>query len=231
MSWLITIAMPAEAELLTQRWQGAGDVGGRPAFEGNLGSREALLLLTGMGQINAAQATTAALETRPELEAVLNLGCAGAYADSGLTRGQAVLASEVVLADMGVQTLDHLYGLDKVGIPLGQHVRAGEIYNRLPCDRELNGELLAANPGLAQGAFATVGRISGDPDTAAALTKRWGVVLEEMESAAVALVALHYAKPFAAIRGVSNIAGRRELDVAAGAGAAQEALLALGALS
>lgn len=52
--------------------------------------------------------------------------------------------------------------------------------------------------------------------------------MEEMEGAAVGLVARWYAKPFAALRGVSNPAGLRELDLAAGAEAAQRALLALG---
>ncbi len=231
MSWLITIAMPAEAELLTRRWQQVGDIGGRPAYEGGLAGQKTLLVLTGMGQVNAAQAASAALEAAPEVEAVFNLGCAGAYENSGLSVGQAALASEVVSADLGVQTTDYLHGLDKVGIPLGQHPEAGEIYNRLPCDRSLNIKLRAANPGLVQGAFATVGRISGDAEAAAAQQSRWDALIEEMEAAAVGLVALHYEKPFSALRGVSNIAGRRELDVAAGAEAAQKALLALEAAS
>ncbi|RJX36207.1 MAG: futalosine hydrolase [Desulfarculus sp.] len=225
--WLVIIAMEAEARLLTQRLAPAGPIGGRPAFAGRLGQQELLLLLSSLGQVNAAQAVTAALEARPEIAGVLNLGCGGAYPDSGLSRGQAMLAREVVLADLGVQTQAHLHGLEKVGIPLARLPQAGEVYNRLTCDPGLSGRLLAAQPELARGVFATVGRVSGDEATARAVATRWGADLEEMESAAVALVALHYGRPFAALRGISNIAGDRALDLAAGAEAAQRALLAL----
>ncbi|MEW5914371.1 MAG: futalosine hydrolase [Thermodesulfobacteriota bacterium] len=221
-AWLLIIAMEAEARLLISRLTPAEAIGGRPAFAGRLGGQDMLLLLSGLGQVNAAQAVTAALETRPEIAAVVNLGCAGAYPDSGLRQGQAILASEVVLADLGVQTQDYLHGLEKVGIPLAQGV-----YNRLPCDAGLNQRLLAARPELAQGVFATVGRVSGDQATARAVAARWGAAVEDMESAAVGLVARHYGRPFAALRGISNLAGQRELDVAAGAEAAQRALLAL----
>jgi len=225
--WLITMAMPEEAGLLIPRLRPRGRIGRHPAYEGSLAGERVLLLLTGMGQVNAAQAAAAALETRPGIQAVLNLGCAGAYPDSGLALGRAALASEVVLADMGVQTAGRLHDLDKVGIPLLRHPQHGELYNRLPCDHALSERIAAANPGLARGVFATVGRISGDQTTARAVAARWGALLEEMEAAAVALVALRYGRPFAALRGVSNQAGHRELDVAAGAEAAQQALLNL----
>lgn len=227
MSWLVVIAMQPEARLLIPRLAAIQPIGGRPAFAGRLGGRDLLLVLSGVGQINAAQAATAALEARSDLEAVLSLGCAGAYAPSGLSLGQAVLAHEVVLADLGVQTNGRLYGLEQAGIPLARHPQAGEIYNRLPCDPALNDLLSAGWPGLARGTFATVGRISGDAATARAVAARWGADVEEMESGAVALVALHYGRPFAALRGISNPAGDRRLDLAAGAGAAQEVLLAL----
>ena len=122
----------------------------------------------------------------------------------------------------------YLHEVDKVGIPLLEHPEHGPLYNRLPCDPELN-QLLSrgqSRPGPG-GPLATVERISGDPEIAQAVAQRWGALLEEMEAAAVALVALRYGKPFGALRGVSNLAGRRELDVAVGAEAAQRALLNL----
>ena len=45
------------------------------------------------GMLQIAQAVTAACERLPELTAVINLGCAGAYAASGLQVGQAALAT------------------------------------------------------------------------------------------------------------------------------------------
>ncbi|MCB2228465.1 MAG: futalosine hydrolase [Desulfarculaceae bacterium] len=228
-TWLLIVAMRAEAGLIMPRLRPIDDIGRRPAFEGRLAGREVLLVLSGMGQVNAAQATTAALEARPEVQAVINLGCAGAYAPSGLARGQAALATEAVFADLGVAKDGRLHELSVVGIPLYGARGKNDVYNRVPCDPGLAGLILAANPGLAQGAFATVERISGDPATAEAIAGRWDVALEEMEGAAVGLVALHYGKPFAALRGVSNLAGDRDLDVAAGAGAAMRALMNLDA--
>lgn len=226
-SWLITVAMAPEAGLLLPRLAPAGEIGRRPCWRGDLAGREVLLLLTGIGMVNAAQAATAALEAEPGINAVFNLGCAGAYAHSGLPTGRAALAREVVLADLGVQTGERLQGLDEVDIALAGRSSGWPVYNRIPCDPGLNELIIRANPGLARGAFATVGRISGDGPTAEAVARRWGAIIEEMEGAAVGLVARWYAKPFVAIRGVSNPAGLRELDVAAGAEAAQRVLLAL----
>lgn len=192
-----------------------------PLYRGALGGREVALVLTGMGLVNSAAALAAALEHLPRPAALINLGCAGAYAGSGLQVGQAALASQVVLADHGVRTSRKLHGLEKTGIPLLQH-QGEAIYNRLPCHGGLNRRL--ALPELAQGVFACVAQVSGDAATAAAVEERWGAILEDMESGAAAQVAALYDLPFACLRGVSNLAGARELDVKAGAEAAQKAL-------
>ncbi len=228
MSWLLCTAVPQEADLVIPHLEPAPALGGRPSWQGGLGRRPVRLVITGMGQINAAQAVTAALESLPRLEGVINFGCAGAYAQSGLGLGRAAVASQVVLADQGVLTRRRRHGLDKIGIPLGRDAAGRPIYNRLPVDRELSEQLAAAAGGLAQGPFASVGQVSGDPETAAGMARPWGALLEEMEGGAVALVALHYNLAFAAVRGISNLAGYRELDLAAGARAAQRVLLAWG---
>jgi futalosine hydrolase len=118
--------------------------------------------------------------------------------------------------------------LEKLGLPLMRDGQGRDYYHRWPCDPALNSLLAGARPGLKQGVFATVSQVSGDQATAAGLEARWGALLEDMESAAVAQVAALYGLPMACLRGVSNLAGQRELDVARGAGAAQEVLLALG---
>ncbi len=227
MAWLLAVAMEAEARLLLPRLSPANAVGGRACYQGSLAGRQVYLVLTGLGQVNAAQAVTAALERLPGMEAVLNLGCAGAYAGSGLAVGQAALATEVISAELGVASARGWRPLEALGIPLLHDGRGRPLYNRLPVDQALSDLLARANPGLARGAFVCVAQVSGDPATAQALAARWGGMLEDMESAAVAQVAALYGLPFAALRGVSNQAGARELDVAAGAGVAQEALLRL----
>ena len=211
-----------EAELLISRLEPAQPVGHWPMWRGVLGGQQVVLQLSGMGLVNAASAVTAALEHLSCISALLNLGCAGAYADSGLKTGQAALANQIVLADHGVRTSRKIHGLEKTGIPLLKG-RSGEIYNHLPCHAGLSAKL--ALPGLAQGVFACVAQVSGDPATAALVAERWGAILEDMESGAVAQVAALYNLPFACVRGVSNMAGARGLDVKAGAGAAQTAFL------
>ncbi|MCB2189524.1 MAG: futalosine hydrolase [Deltaproteobacteria bacterium] len=227
--WLLAVAMPAEARLLLDHFSPAGEVGGRPIYEGRLGPalgrRPACLVLTGMGQVNAAQAVTAVLERLPGVGAVVNLGCAGSLPASGLAPGDAALASEAVFADLGIRTGRGWHGIRRVGIPLGQGPAGEPLYNRLPVDPTLLDLLAAAFPDTPVGPFACVNQISGDPATAGELARRWDAVVEEMEGAAVALVARHYAKPFAALRGVSNLAGHRHLDVPLGAEAPQRLLL------
>lgn len=219
--WLLSAAMPQEARLLTSRLRPREPAGRWPLWRGELGGREVWLVLTGMGLVNAACALSEALHRLPQVAALINLGCAGAYAKSGLGLGQAALASRVALADHGVRTAGRLHGLEKTGIPLLE-VDGRPIYNLLPCHAGLNQRL--AGPDLAVGVFACVAQVSGDAATAAQVEERWGAILEDMESGAAAQVAALGNLPFACLRGVSNLAGARELDVAAGAEAAQRAL-------
>ncbi len=216
--WLISIAMQAEAKLLIDRLEPDEPLRDWPMWRGTLGNQEVVLQLSGMGLVNSASAVAAALERLPDICALVNLGCAGAYANSGLTVGQAALANQIVLADHGVRTSRKLHGLEKTGIPLLKY-QGQEIHNYLPCHEELTSRL--ALPELAQGLFACVAQVSGDPAIAAQVEERWGAILEDMESGAIAQVAALYDLPFACLRGVSNMAGARELDVKAGAEAAQ----------
>ena len=99
--WLLCAALAEEADLLIPQLSEIEMVGRRRAYAGRLGDQPALLLITGMGHINAAQAATAALERFAGIAGVISLGCAGAFAQSGLGMGQTALADEMVLADMG----------------------------------------------------------------------------------------------------------------------------------
>jgi futalosine hydrolase len=226
--WLLTAALDIEAKSLIAQLSAAAPIGGKQCFAGRLGRQVVVLMLTGLGPINAAQGVTAALERLPGLDGVINLGCAGAYSGAGLKIGDAVLASEVVLADLGMRKTNGILPLDNLGIPLYRDAAGKEVYNRIPVDRDLTDRLARIDPNLKQGVFATVGQVSGDHATAAVLELAWGAILEDMESAAVGMVAALYNKPFACLRGVSNMAGHRKLDVAAGAEAAQKVLLSMG---
>ena len=83
---------------------------------------------------------------------MVNLGCAGAYAGSGLSVGQAALASEVVFADQGVRSAQGIVPLDALRIPLYRDPKGRKIFNRIPVDAEISGLIAGKNPGLARGA-------------------------------------------------------------------------------
>jgi futalosine hydrolase len=228
---LLTAAMPSEAELLIPHLNGVGKLGKRPFWQGRLGKEKVWLVLTGLGMINAAQAVTAALENLVSCRVVVNIGCAGAYEDD-LGLGQAVLARRVVLADMGVKSQGTWRDLSAIKIPLIPPEEGQKpIFNVFECDKGLNREFLDVCPGLLTGVFATVSQVSGDIESARTVADRWQARLEDMETAAVAQVAALYQKKFTAIRGVSNLAGDRRLDVKKGAEAAQKAVLAYCGLS
>jgi futalosine hydrolase len=222
---LIVVAVGQEADLILPQLKSIDSIGGRHVYAGVIGGLEVLLIISGMGTVNAASALSAALENRSGLRAVLNLGSAGAYEGCGLQTGQAALATELVHADSGVLSQKKLHGLERIGIPLVHDPEGNAYYNRLPVDSAFSQALSQANPEIAQGRFATVNQVSGDGATAQRIQERWGVILEEMEGAALAQVALHYGVPFAALRGVSNQCGQRELDLKAGARAAQRVFL------
>lgn len=222
---LLLAAMPQETELIAPGLGPEGE-GPWPLMRGTIGGREVALCHTGLGLANAAAAGAATLARLGGVECVVNFGCAGAYAGSGLILGAAAVASEAVMADMGVACAGRWHPVRKIGIPVAHGADGGPLYNRLPVDAALGREIAGAAGGLIMGPFASVNQASGDEPTAAALEARWDAIMEDMETAALALVCLAHGVAFAAVRGVSNIAGRRELDIKAGSEAAQRALLA-----
>ena len=223
---LITAAMPAEVELIIPHLKKAGNLGRRPFWHGRLGKEKVWLLLTGLGMVNAAQAVTAALENLVSCRVVLNIGCAGAY-ESGPGLGQAVVAERVVLADMGVVEKHSWRDLSAIKIPLLPLTEGQKpVFNVFECDPGLNRGFLKSCPDLTTGVFATVNQVSGDIESARVVARRWQAQMEDMETAAVAQVAALYQKPFTSVRGVSNLAGDRHLDLKIGAEAAQRAVLA-----
>ena len=221
---LVVAAVAEELELLGSRLEPAPALGRRRCMSGKVGDTQVLAVVGGIGQANAAQATTAALEALGEgIAAVVNIGCGGAYPSSGLGIGDVAVATELVFADLGLATDRGLVGFERLGMALGEGPE-GPVYDRLGADSRLC-EALGSAGVQARGGFATVERISASESIAREVARRTGAIVEEMEGAAVGLVALHYHKPFAALRGISNIAGARELNLLAGALAAQRLLI------
>jgi futalosine hydrolase len=184
------------------------------AFRGRLGEKEIILAVTGIGKVNAASATTVLLERfTPQL--LVNTGCGGAFAGSGLSVGDLAVASCESFADEGVETVEGWRGLDLIGIPIFEG-RGGRIFNRIPVHGELAADALARalEHGFRGklGPFHTVSTCSGTSERGAELLLRFPGICENMEGGAVAQVALIYGVPFLEVRGISNMVEDRDLS-------------------
>ena len=189
-------------------------IGHLDAHRGFLGEREVILAVTGIGKVNAACAATLLLERfTPKL--LINTGCGGAMAGSGLGVGDLAIASEEVFPDEGVETPQGWRGLDLIGIPLFQG-RGERVFNQVP----VCGELAAGALGCAReqgfraelGPFHTVSTCSGTAERGTELMRRFPGICENMEGGALAQVALVYGIPFLEARGISNLVEDRDLS-------------------
>ena len=198
--------------------------------EGVLGSLRIVLCAGGIGKINAAIATTALIE-RYQPRQVINVGCAGAYPDSGLSIGDLVVAREEILGDEGVITSAGWLDFQGMGLPLlvqgDQHY-----YNEIPLTDSCvdNALLLAGRLGvtLIPGRFVTVSTCSGSWQRGEELARQFGAIVENMEGAAVALTCRRYNIDCIEIRGISNLVEERDLkawDIPQAVEAAQKFVL------
>ncbi|MBI2354366.1 MAG: futalosine hydrolase [Deltaproteobacteria bacterium] len=229
---LIIAAVPQELSLLKEAL-GKGSRRGRSAFghvTGAIGGRRVVLCAAGVGKVNAAAATAALIERfRPGL--VINTGCAGAYAGSGLAIGDLATAGEEILGDEGVLTAAGWQDLNFMGLPsLLQGERRW--YNEIPLCGPAAGQAvrLAEKLGLrlVRGRFVTVSTCSGSSERGEELALRFGAICENMEGAAVALTCLRYGIDCLEVRGISNQVEERDMkrwDIPAAVAAAQRFVL------
>ncbi len=159
----------------------------------------------GVGKVNAAMTLAAFLKDHPEVERILVFGLAGAYPGTGLKKGDLVLASEEVQADLGTR-----YGMRALGFP-ALEVRGTRYYNRFPADPGYT-RALAERLALRPVPLLTADRVSETLEEAHERGRRFGAAGENMEGAAVAQVALWFGLPWAEVRAISNLAGERKKD-------------------
>ncbi len=181
---------------------------------GAIHNRTVLLAVSGMGKVNAAHAAAMLiLAYRPSL--MVNIGIGGAYPSSGLMVGDIAIAEKEIYGDEGVILRDGFHGIGLIGIPL---LRKGRktYFNELPLDRKLVQKAVRAlvhDPlpfALKAGRFLTVSTCSGTTKRARELEKRFGVICENMEGAAIAHICAMYDVPFLEMRGISNVVEDRD---------------------
>jgi futalosine hydrolase len=167
-------------------------------FPRSIGGTAITVVRTGVGPVNAAFALTRRLgESHPR--AVIACGVGGAYAASGLAIGDVVSADSETYGDLGATSPEGFLDMQALGFPVVD--RQPPLFNRLPLD---------LFPTARRVPFVTCSTCTGTDEDARAIVARTGGAVESMEGAAIVHVARLSHVPVGEIRGISNIAGRRD---------------------
>jgi futalosine hydrolase len=224
-------AVPFEGDLLAAKCKKAGR---RPIANlvFHAGWKENIRFIytaSGIGKANAAHAATILIE-RYSPSMIISFGIGGAYPSSGLQIGDIAVAEREIYVDEGILLKDGFHTLETIGIPAA--VSGGRRYfNDYPADRSLGEKALKAAAFVADaasGRFATVSSSSGTKKRALEIERRFDVICENMEGAAVAHICRIHGIPFIEIRGISNIVEDRDVgkwDKNLAAQRCQEALI------
>ncbi|MFZ2632113.1 MAG: futalosine hydrolase [Desulfosalsimonadaceae bacterium] len=215
---LILAAVDAELADLRAKLENPSPVwvGKRNAISGKLSSRQVLLLTTGPGMINTAQALTAAVESRrPAM--IIQTGCAGAFQGSGLQIGDVAVATLEIDIHTGLEPVNGSHFPDDLPFSILKK-EATEYKNHYPMNETLVEEVFGilqsaaakGNFNVSNGPFVTVSTITTTDQRANDLFQRFGPCMEQMEGAAAAHIALMYDIPFVEIRSAGNMVGKRD---------------------
>lgn len=213
---LVITAVPQEAALLGKSLQNPANVKGCafPYVSGSVGALPVVICVGGIGKVNAAAASAVMIE-RVQPRLVINTGCAGAYAGSGLGVGSLAVASNEVLGDEGVFTANEWLDMKEIKLSLLSRGNR-RYYNEAPLSRHAAEKCmrLADYCGIrmGRGNFITVSACSGSLRRGEELAGRYDGICENMEGAAVAFTCLRYGVDCLEIRGISNLVGDRDMS-------------------
>ena len=174
-----------------------------------VGGREILLHVCGVGVVNAAMAAGRLLADSG-VAGIVNLGIAGTYDPDVAAMGSAVCASREVWPEYGL--LDGSGCVDAEALGFAQ----GKVDDRPVWDRvDLDPDGAAQRMGLSlsskwsRSVSVTVSGVSGTPERAEQLRAAYGGGTENMEGFALAFGAAQAGLPFLQVRTVSNLVGSR----------------------
>jgi len=190
------------------------------------GSETIHIVKSDPGAANAAAATAVAVNRfRPE--EIFNIGICGVYSEDKNLLAGAVAGSAAVFADAGVETDDSFDLLETIDLHLAKTEKSEKVFNII----SLNEPDILKD--VLRGIFLTAGAVSGSSRIAQKIKSRFKtaeniLLCEDMESAAVALIALKASVPCTVIRGISNLCGdqnRKQWMLMEAADAAQKQVL------
>ncbi|MBE0464150.1 MAG: 5'-methylthioadenosine/S-adenosylhomocysteine nucleosidase [Halomonadaceae bacterium] len=176
---------------------------------------EIVILLSGIGKVNAAVGTAILLE-RHQPDAIINTGSAGGFA-SDLKIGDVIISDEVRHHDVDAVVFGYEIG-QVPGMP------AAYLADKLLRDIARQAIATVGEVNVREGLIATGDAFMADPARVAATRAQFPSMLAvEMEAAAIAQTCHLYQCPFVVIRALSDIPGNDDnhlsfeefLDVAA----------------
>jgi futalosine hydrolase len=160
------------------------------------------VVVGGVGPVAAAVSTMAALADFPEVSLVVSAGIAGGF------RGRievcdVAVANRVTFADIGARTDAGLLTLDQMGLHQDS--------SYLASDSDIVKRLARTSPRIVTGEILTLACMTGMDDDARRLAARHPhAIAEAMEGFGVAAAANRAGVPFAEIRAISNVIGKRD---------------------
>jgi futalosine hydrolase len=191
------------------------NIGCRKVIEGELFSKLVRLIVTGPGQVNAVQALTAAIESSPPA-LIIQTGCAGGFPMAGIEIGDIGIAIKETDAHLGIESADESIPILELPFPVFE-IGNKKLTNRYPICRSLAESAFqivcdappSESTRVFKGNFVTVSTVTATDCKARQLYSRFEAIMETMEGAGAALVAIVYNLPYLQIRSVSNTVGNR----------------------
>jgi futalosine hydrolase len=168
-------------------------------------SSQAEVFITGMGPVAAAASLSRYLALQgAKIEAVLNIGVAGAYMGSGINPLDICLAQNEVLGDLGICLQDRIIDF-RPGLAVTTYFEFKNEF--IPKFKNIftNQNIVFKNVN-----FVTVNCCTGTKERGEFLRRRHDAGCENMEGAAVAMVCQSFNIPCIELRCISNMVDDRD---------------------
>jgi len=161
------------------------------------------VLVAGVGSVVAAVNTARALATA-EYSLVISAGIGGGFPGRAKV-GSLVVSNEIVVADLGAETLEGFRSVDELGFGFTQIQVDASLVDRF------TKALLVAKLPANSGPVLTVSTVTGTAARGVELAARIpGATAEAMEGYGVGFAALDLGLPVLEIRAISNMVGPRD---------------------
>ncbi len=189
-------------------------IGGREVTSGYIEGKSVKILITEPGLVNTVQALSASIEDlRPSL--IIQAGCAGAFRETGLEPGDIGIATEEIDIHLGIEPENENQPLNDLPFSLIERYNLN-IKNRYPLDYKLADsafKIVKDVFAVKKGPFITASTITATDKRAKDLYEQFRPCMESMEGSGAAHLAIYYDIPFLEMRSVSNLVGKRDMDL------------------